>query len=121
MPLASLSAGKDAVASTPVSMTGSLLLDLTSLPLSSSVGPRAPTHLGVAFRGVVDFHRPPEPSDAIDCVGEFRPSVARLPHYELGLSIMSSECTVGWESLQCTPCEGLATGEPPPAVPQHVL
>jgi hypothetical protein len=92
--------------------------DLTSLPLSSSTGPGAPTHLGAAFRGVVDFPRPPKPSGAVDHVGEFHPSIVRLPYCELGLSIVSGECTVGWGSLRYTPCQGLATGERPPALPR---
>jgi hypothetical protein len=95
MPLASLSIGKNATTSDPVSATGSLPPDVTSLPLSSSVGPGAPTHLGEAFRGVLDFPRPLEPSGAVDRACEFRPSVARFPHYKLGLSIMSGECTMG--------------------------
>jgi hypothetical protein len=47
---------------------------------------------------------PPLSSGAIDCTGEFRPSVARLPRCELGLSIVLGEYTVGWESLRCISC-----------------
>jgi hypothetical protein len=56
-------------------------------------------------------------SGVVDRASEFHPSVVRLPHYELGLSTMSGDFTVGWGSLQCTPCQGLAAGEPPPAMP----
>jgi hypothetical protein len=38
---------------------------------------------------------PPLSSGAVDRAGEFCPSVARLPRYELGLSIVSSEYTMG--------------------------
>jgi hypothetical protein len=70
---------------------------------------------------MVDFPRPLEPSDTIDRAGELCPSVARLPHRELRLPTVPGECTVGWGSLRCTHCRGSGTGEPPPAVPRHVL
>jgi hypothetical protein len=116
-PLASLSASKDVV----VSVAASLSPDLTSLPVSSSAGLGAPTHLREASRGMVDFRQPLEPSDAIDRAGELPSSVACLPHRELGLPTVSGECTVGWGSMRCTPCRGSGTGEPPPAVPRRVL
>jgi hypothetical protein len=34
-------------------------------------------------------------SGAVDRAGEFHPSVAPLPRFELGLSTVSGECTVG--------------------------
>jgi hypothetical protein len=93
-PLASPSTGKGATASAPVSTTGSPLPDLTSLPLSSSTSPGAPTHFGEAPRGVAEFpdyrsHPAPPPH-----TGELRPSVARLPRFELELLTMSDRFTV---------------------------
>jgi hypothetical protein len=81
--------------SAPISATSSPSPDLTNLPLSSSVGLRAPTHHRTASRGVVDYPRPPEPSGTVDHADEFCPSVTRLPRFELGLPTMSDECTVG--------------------------
>jgi hypothetical protein len=76
-------------------------------PLSPYVGPGA----SLSFRPASQIKKatpsPPLSSSAIDRVGEFRPSVARLPRFELGLSTVSGECTVGWRSLWCTPCREL--------------
>jgi hypothetical protein len=100
VPLASLSISKDVAASAPVSTTGSLSPDLTSLPLSSSVGPEAPTHLGAAFRGVVDFPRPPEPSDTVDCAGEFCPFVA--PFLTASWGSQSCQASAPWAGKACS-------------------
>jgi hypothetical protein len=72
-------------------------------------------------RGSLDSRATPQPegpalslslsSGAVDRTGEFRPLVARLSRFDLELATVSSECIVGWGSLQCTHCRGLATGE----------
>jgi hypothetical protein len=93
------------------SATSSVPSHLTP-PLSPYAGPRASPEPRAAPQPEGPTPSPPLSSGAVDRAGEFRPSVARLPRCELGLSIVSGEYTVGWGSLRCTSCRGLAAGEP---------
>jgi hypothetical protein len=105
----------------PVSHPGraSPLFSATSLapshltpPLSPYTGPRASPEPRAAPQPEGPAPSPPLNSGVVDRAGEFCPSIARRPHCELGLSIMLGECTMGWGSLRCTPCCGLAASEP---------
>jgi hypothetical protein len=63
-------------------------------PLSLFVGPGASPELGVSPRPKEPTPSPPLSSDAVDRAGELHPSVARPPHCELVLSIVSGKCIV---------------------------
>jgi hypothetical protein len=72
-------------------------------PLSLYAGPRAVLEPRAAPQPEGRAPPPPLSSGAVDRAGEFCPSVARLPHFELGLSTVPGKCTVGWGSLQYKP------------------
>jgi hypothetical protein len=82
-------------------------------PLSHCVGPGASLSFGATSRTKKATPSPPLSSGAVGRAGELCPSIACLPRFELGLSIVSVKCTMSWGSLRCTHWRGLATGEPP--------
>jgi hypothetical protein len=87
-----------------------------TLSHSRCVGPGASLSFRATSRTNKATPSPPLSFGAIDRAGEFHPSVARPPRCELELSIVSGKCAVGWGSLRCTVCRGLAAGEPTRAV-----
>jgi hypothetical protein len=113
--------GKPSPPHSPLFSTTSSVPSHLAPPLSSYTGPKASAEPRAAPQPEGQAPSPPLSSGAVDRAGEFCPSVTRLPRCKLGLSIMSGECTVGWQSLRYTSCRGLAPGEPPRAVLRHAL
>jgi hypothetical protein len=87
--------GKPSPPHPPMFSTASSVPSRLTPPLSPYAGPRAspepratPQPEGLAPSLLLS-------SGTVDRVGEFRPSVSRLPRFELGLSTVSGECTMG--------------------------
>jgi hypothetical protein len=91
--------GKPSPPHPPLFSTASSLPSHLTLPLSPYVGPRVSPEPRAAPQIEGPTPSPPLSFDTVDRVGDFRPSVARLPHCELGLSTVSGECVVGWGSF----------------------
>jgi hypothetical protein len=87
--------GKPSPLHPPMFSTASSVPSRLTPPLSPYVGPRASPEPRATPQPEGLAPSPPLSSGAVDRIGEFRPSVARLPRFELGLSIVSGECTMG--------------------------
>jgi hypothetical protein len=96
--------GKPSPPHPPLFSTASSVPSHLTPPLSPYTDPRASPEPNAAPQSEGPTPSPPLSFDAITRTGELCPSIARLPRCELGLSIMSGECTMGWGSLRCTPC-----------------
>jgi hypothetical protein len=83
--------GKPSLPHQPLFSATSSVPSCLTPPLSPYVGPRASAEPRAAPQPEGSAPSPPLSSDTINRAGEFRPSVAYLPRFELGLSTMSGE------------------------------
>jgi hypothetical protein len=91
--------GKPSPPHSPLFSTTSSVPGHLTPPLSPYVGPRASPEPRAAPQLEGPAPSRSLSSGVVDHAGQFHPSIARLPRYELELSIMSDECPVGCGSL----------------------